>query len=45
VQRILLDLTDVTFMDSLSMAAVVATQRRLGEDGPWPSSRPIRTCC
>jgi anti-sigma B factor antagonist len=33
VQRILLDLTDVTFMDSLSMAAVVATQRRLGEDG------------
>ena len=33
VQRILLDLTDVTFMDSLSMAAVVATQRRLGDEG------------
>ena len=33
VRRILLDLSDVTFMDSLSMAAVVATQRRLGEEG------------
>ena len=33
VQRILLDLSDVTFMDSLSMAAVVATQRRLGDEG------------
>ena len=33
VRRILLDLGDVTFMDSLSMAAVVATQRRLGEEG------------
>lgn len=33
VRRILLDLTDVTFMDSLSMAAVVATQRRLGDEG------------
>ncbi len=32
-QRILLDLADVTFMDSLSMAAVVATQRRLGDEG------------
>jgi len=33
VRRILLDLADVTFMDSLSMAAVVATQRRLGDEG------------
>jgi anti-sigma B factor antagonist len=32
-QRILLDLSEVTFIDSLSLAAIVAANRRLGHAG------------
>jgi anti-sigma B factor antagonist len=32
-QRILLDLAEVTFIDSLSLAAIVAANRRLGHAG------------
>lgn len=32
-QRILLDLSEVTFIDSLSLAAIVAANRRLGRAG------------
>jgi anti-sigma B factor antagonist len=32
-QRILLDLSEVTFVDSLSLAAIVAANRRLGHAG------------
>ena len=31
--RILLDLSEVTFIDSLSLAAIVAAKRRLGDEG------------
>ena len=31
--RILLDMSAVTFIDSLSLAAIVAAKRRLGDDG------------
>ena len=31
--RILLDLSEVTFIDSLSLAAIVAAKRRLGDGG------------
>jgi anti-sigma B factor antagonist len=31
--RILLDLAEVTFIDSLSLAAIVAAKRRLGDQG------------
>ena len=31
--RVLLDFADVTFIDSLSLAAIVACKRRLSEDG------------
>ena len=33
VNRLVLDLSDVTFVDSLSLATVVAAKRRLGPDG------------
>lgn len=33
VRRILLDLTEVSFIDSVSLAAIVNTRRRLGDDG------------
>lgn len=32
-RRLLLDLGEVTFIDSISLAAIVAARRRLGEDG------------
>ncbi len=32
-QRLLLDFTDVTFLDSLTLAAILAAQRRLPEGG------------
>jgi anti-sigma B factor antagonist len=33
LRRILLDLAEVTFIDSLSLATIVAANRRLGHDG------------
>lgn len=33
IRRIVLDLTGVSFIDSVSLAAIVTTRRRLGEDG------------
>ena len=33
IRRVVLDLTDVSFIDSVSLAAIVTTRRRLGEGG------------
>ena len=33
IRRIVLDLTDVSFIDSVSLAAIVTTRRRLGPEG------------
>jgi anti-sigma B factor antagonist len=33
VTRLVLDLSDVSFIDSLSLAAIVAAKRRLGDEG------------
>lgn len=32
-RRLLLDFTAITFVDSISLAAIVAARRRMGEDG------------
>ena len=33
MKRVVLDLTDVSFIDSVSLAAIVNVRRRLGDDG------------
>ena len=33
IRRIVLDLTEVSFIDSLSLAAIVTARRRLGDEG------------